>query len=224
MKTKTIIITAVPSGRGPLGIAAAPRLLSQAQSPSSQAQQPRKRERLTHLTAEEKLNRRKLKNRIAAQTARDRKKARMANLEETTTDLQADNDALIVENEALRQQNADLAAENARLRAALETGGGSGDSGETLGSAASISAPLQWEQVSTSAPALLSLLATLLSLSSPNSSRTSTQPQLPPQTRAELEEMEASLAKGHSLSQPQLLALRQLSHALWSKGRLKAEP
>jgi hypothetical protein len=41
----------------------------------------RKREKLDHLSFEEKMNRRKMKNRISAQSARDRKKVKMGDLE-----------------------------------------------------------------------------------------------------------------------------------------------
>ncbi|MCP9257156.1 X-box-binding protein 1 [Dirofilaria immitis] len=64
-----------------------------------QGEQPvRKRECLNHLTAEEKQNRRKLKNRVAAQTARDRKKYRASKLEEAVR-------TLILENRKLREEN-----------------------------------------------------------------------------------------------------------------------
>lgn len=42
-----------------------------------------KKRRLDHLTWEEKLQRKKLKNRVAAQTSRDRKKAKMEDMEQT---------------------------------------------------------------------------------------------------------------------------------------------
>lgn len=62
----------------------------------------RKRQRLDHLSPEEKLLRRKMKNRAAAQSARDRKKAHMDELE--------------IEVDVLRQEKQRLAAENERLQ------------------------------------------------------------------------------------------------------------
>jgi len=80
---------------------------------------PRKRQRLTHLTPEEKMLRRKLKNRVAAQTARDRKKAHMDTIEEALEVTQLANQDLQSKNAALREENDRLMLENEELRQRL---------------------------------------------------------------------------------------------------------
>lgn len=80
----------------------------------------RKRRRLTYLSPEEKMVRRKLKNRVAAQTARDRKKQRMVELEMELAVLQAENKALQAENGELRRSSTALTEENIRLKEHLE--------------------------------------------------------------------------------------------------------
>ncbi|XP_074777604.1 X-box-binding protein 1 isoform X1 [Athene noctua] len=82
-------------------------------------QQARKRQRLTHLSPEEKALRRKLKNRVAAQSARDRKKARMTELETQVVELEEENQKLLLENRLLRERTCNLALENQELRCRL---------------------------------------------------------------------------------------------------------
>lgn len=80
---------------------------------------PRKRRRLTHLSPDEKLMRRKLKNRVAAQTARDRKKALMTELEEKVAQLEEENKLLKRQNISLKESSTCLVRENAELRSRL---------------------------------------------------------------------------------------------------------
>ncbi|XP_066586845.1 X-box-binding protein 1 isoform X3 [Prorops nasuta] len=70
-----------------------------------------KKRRLDHLTWEEKLQRKKLKNRVAAQTSRDRKKAKLDELEETVRQLRERNESLFQECSILRAQNESLLSE-----------------------------------------------------------------------------------------------------------------
>ncbi|XP_053850219.1 LOW QUALITY PROTEIN: X-box-binding protein 1 [Vidua macroura] len=88
--------------------------------PGMETTQPaRKRQRLTHLSPEEKALRRKLKNRVAAQSARDRKKARMTELEQQVVELEEENQKLLRENQLLRERTCNLARENQELRSRL---------------------------------------------------------------------------------------------------------
>uniref|UniRef100_A0A8C5LMS4 X-box-binding protein 1 n=1 Tax=Leptobrachium leishanense TaxID=445787 RepID=A0A8C5LMS4_9ANUR len=118
---------------------------------------PRKRQRLTHLSPEEKALRRKLKNRVAAQTARDRKKARMGELEQQVLDLEVENDKLLIENKLLREKSHGLVAENQELRQRLGLGAldvkeekeefeGFAANGSAESAALRLRAPLQQEQ------------------------------------------------------------------------------
>ncbi|XP_048860624.1 X-box-binding protein 1-like [Brienomyrus brachyistius] len=79
----------------------------------------RKRQRLTHLSPEEKSLRRKLKNRVAAQTARDRKKAKMGELEQQVSELELENQKLHLENKLLREKTKSLMNENQEFRQRL---------------------------------------------------------------------------------------------------------
>ncbi|XP_034728650.1 LOW QUALITY PROTEIN: X-box-binding protein 1 [Etheostoma cragini] len=92
---------------------------SDSDSNSSAGPPIRKRQRLTHLSPEEKQLRRKLKNRVAAQTARDRKKAKMGELEQQVLELELENQKLHIENRLLREKSSGLVTENEELRQRL---------------------------------------------------------------------------------------------------------
>jgi hypothetical protein len=99
---------------------------SSAQDQSDGVKIKRKRQRLTHLTQEEKIMRRKMKNREAAQSARDRKKAKMDELDVSVSLLQEQNEKLRLENSLLKEQNRLLAQENKNLKQRLAVAGNSG--------------------------------------------------------------------------------------------------
>lgn len=86
-----------------------------------------KKRRLDHLTWEEKLQRKKLKNRVAAQTSRDRKKAKMDDMEFTIqqqtdqiSELQIKCDTLQSEKEAIYSKYLDLESRFEELKRRLD--------------------------------------------------------------------------------------------------------
>merc|ERR1712130_415812 len=86
----------------------------------------RKRANLDHLSPEERMMRRKLKNRVAAQTARDKKKAATDSMEQQLAEAKARlqesleaNALLIKTNTQLQVENANLQQKNNELQARL---------------------------------------------------------------------------------------------------------
>ena len=76
----------------------------------------RKRANLDHLSQEEKMLRRKLKNRVAAQNARDKKKMRMDEMEVAIRQYEDRISSLEKRNQQLISENNKLKLENDRLR------------------------------------------------------------------------------------------------------------
>lgn len=147
---------------------------------------PRKRRRLTHLSQEEKLLRRKLKNRVAAQTARDRKKHVMTELEMKVAELERENKKLSMENVVLKAESGTLAKENQRLKGQLTQIGLS--SGKTeLGNGSAVSTDLlpqgqtlpvsYWMKPSAVSMLTLGLTLMLASSNQPATSRKTMSPQ-----------------------------------------------
>ncbi|XP_037009213.2 LOW QUALITY PROTEIN: X-box-binding protein 1 [Artibeus jamaicensis] len=119
LSSKPAAAAGAPAGRNvPLMLPAGQRGAGP-EAESGGPTQARKRQRLTHLSPEEKALRRKLKNRVAAQTARDRKKARMSELEQQVVDLEEENQKLLLENQLLREKTHGLVVENQELRQRL---------------------------------------------------------------------------------------------------------
>lgn len=79
----------------------------------------RKRKRLEDFTPQEKMIRRKLKNRVAAQNARDRKKERLEQLETVVSRLEKENKELKKSNEELRSNMSLLLSQNKTMRQKL---------------------------------------------------------------------------------------------------------
>lgn len=87
-----------------------------------QPKKKRSRANLSNMTLEDKIKRRKLKNRVAAQAARDRKKTKMDSMEVTLAKMSEEKLKLIRENERLKKENDRLRNDNARLLTRLSGG------------------------------------------------------------------------------------------------------
>ena len=75
----------------------------------------RKRANLDHMSSEEKMMRRKLKNRVAAQNARDKKRVKMDDMEDRIKQLEDQNKRMLEKQQELLAFNQRLLKENAIL-------------------------------------------------------------------------------------------------------------
>jgi len=75
----------------------------------------RKRANLDHMSSEEKMMRRKLKNRVAAQNARDKKRVKMDDMEDRINRLEAENKRMQEKQQELMKMNLRLIKENEML-------------------------------------------------------------------------------------------------------------
>jgi hypothetical protein len=82
----------------------------------------RKRANLDHLSPEEKMMRRKLKNRVAAQNARDKKRCKMEEMEVELENLKAHSKQLELRNAELVSANERLTSENDLLKISENSG------------------------------------------------------------------------------------------------------
>ena len=96
-------------------------LTNDGQGEDGQPKKKRVRHNLSHLTMEERINRRKMKNRIAAQTARDRKKAKMDVMEIKVAKLAEERLKLVRENERLKKLAEQVSKENTELKKRLQS-------------------------------------------------------------------------------------------------------
>lgn len=182
---KTIVITAYPGKQGTVTMQKADFSVLEPVDPYSyDSGGPKKRRRLTHLTQDEKLLRRKLKNRVAAQTARDRKKALMTDLEEKVADLEDENKLLRKQNDALRVSSQTLVDENKSLRSRL-SGESLPEAGtESEASRSAAPAPLQKEQAQILSQLMVQYFTFVVTLSMIMSSAYSTKSQISAVTAA----------------------------------------
>lgn len=89
-------------------------------------QQPKKkrvRHNLSHLTMEERIERRKMKNRVAAQSARDRKKATMDGMAKKLAILSEERLKLVRENQQLKNSMQRMREENEKLKKLVSVNG-----------------------------------------------------------------------------------------------------